>query len=137
MCGGDDHFAWKRPISSEACRGLRTDRCFLNLDLPSWVRVERRLVRFLEISDMNQQVVTVDQFTTAMVSIQEALASLRQKIGSQQSRPPVFQDETPHDSLPPPPPPPVLTVAPPAVVQTTIIDDVHTYGPYRATCRGS
>ncbi|RVW58067.1 hypothetical protein CK203_116566 [Vitis vinifera] len=90
-------------------------------DLPSWVRVEGRLVRFLEISDMNQQVVMVDQFTTAM-------------------------DETPHDSLPPPPPPPVLTVlqassyllhghsevAPPAVVQTTIIDDVHTYGPYRA-----
>ena len=95
---------------------------------------------------MNQQVVMVGQFTTAMVSIQEALASLRQKIGSQQSRPPVFQDETPHDSLPLPPLPPVLTVlqassyllhghsevAPPAVVQTTIIDDVHTYGPYRA-----
>ena len=95
---------------------------------------------------MNQQVVTVDQFTTVMVSIQEALASFRQKIGIQQSTPPVFQDETPHDLLPPPPPPPVLTVlqassyllhghsevAPPAVVQTTIIDDVHTYGPYRA-----
>ncbi|RVW71075.1 hypothetical protein CK203_061493 [Vitis vinifera] len=24
MCGGDDHLAWKRSISSEACRGLRT-----------------------------------------------------------------------------------------------------------------
>ena len=24
MCGGDDHFAWKHPISLEACRGLRT-----------------------------------------------------------------------------------------------------------------
>ncbi|KAL6316663.1 hypothetical protein AAG906_019574 [Vitis piasezkii] len=24
MCGGDDHLAWKRPVSSEACRGLRT-----------------------------------------------------------------------------------------------------------------
>ncbi|KAL6313205.1 hypothetical protein AAG906_016807 [Vitis piasezkii] len=23
MCGGDDHLAWKRPVSSEACRGLR------------------------------------------------------------------------------------------------------------------
>ncbi|KAL6322859.1 hypothetical protein AAG906_020859 [Vitis piasezkii] len=42
-----------------------------------------------------------------------------------------ISDETPHDSLPPPPLPPV---APPAVVQTTIIDDVHTYGPYRAAC---
>ncbi|KAL6324413.1 hypothetical protein AAG906_013017 [Vitis piasezkii] len=24
MCGGDDHLAWKRPIFSEVCRGLRT-----------------------------------------------------------------------------------------------------------------
>ena len=24
MCGGDDHLAWKHPISLEACRGLRT-----------------------------------------------------------------------------------------------------------------
>ena len=24
MFGGDDHLAWKRPISSEACKGLRT-----------------------------------------------------------------------------------------------------------------
>ncbi|RVW19226.1 hypothetical protein CK203_100134 [Vitis vinifera] len=23
MCGGDDHLAWKRPVSSKACRGLR------------------------------------------------------------------------------------------------------------------
>ncbi|RVW63960.1 hypothetical protein CK203_056779 [Vitis vinifera] len=59
---------------------------------------------------MDQQVVTVDQFTTAMASIQEALASLRQEICGQQSRPPVVQDETPHDSLPPSPPPPVPSV---------------------------
>ncbi|WJZ84078.1 hypothetical protein VitviT2T_003703 [Vitis vinifera] len=69
----------------------------------------------------------------------KALASLRQEIGSQQSRPPVVQDKTLHDSLPPPPPPPVLTmpqaspyvlhghseVAPPIVVQTIVIDDAH------------
>ena len=36
---------------------------------------------------MDQQVVTVDQFTAAMASIQEALASLRQEIGGQQGRP--------------------------------------------------
>ncbi|WJZ82937.1 hypothetical protein VitviT2T_002658 [Vitis vinifera] len=24
MCGGDDHLAWKHPVSSEACRRLRT-----------------------------------------------------------------------------------------------------------------
>ena len=88
---------------------------------------------------MDQQVVTVDQFMAAMAFIQEALASLRQEIGSQQSRPPVVQDVTLHDSLPPPPPPPIPTVpqaspyvlhghsevASPAVVQTTVIDDAH------------
>ena len=26
MCGGDDHLAWKHPVSLEACRGLRTSR---------------------------------------------------------------------------------------------------------------
>ena len=66
------------------------DRCFvLSLDLPSWVRVKERLVRFSERSDIDQQVVTVDQFTVAMVSIQEALTSLRHEIGSQQSRQPI------------------------------------------------
>ena len=88
---------------------------------------------------MDHQVVTIDQFMFAMTSIQEALANLRQEIGSQQSRPPVVQDETPHDSLPPPPPPPISTVpqaspymlhghsevAPPTVVQTTVIDDAY------------
>ena len=67
------------------------------------------------------------------------LASLRQEIGSQQSRPPVVQDETPHDLLPSPPPPPVpmapqtspymlhghSEVTPPVVAQATIVDDVH------------
>ena len=75
-----------------------------------------------------------------MASIQEVLANLRQEIGSQQSRPPVVQDETPHDSLPPSPPPPVLIVpqaspylllghseiTPPAAVHTMVIDDAHT-----------
>ena len=32
---------------------------------------------------MDQQVVTVDQFRVTMASIQEALAGLRQEIGSQ------------------------------------------------------
>ena len=89
---------------------------------------------------MDHQVVTIDQFTAAMTSIQEALANLRQEIGSQQSRPPVVQDETPHDSLPPSPPPPISIVpqaspymlhshsevAPPVVVQTMVINDAHT-----------
>ena len=67
------------------------------MDLPSWVRVEGSLVHFFKISDIDQRVVTVDQFTTAMASIQKALVSLRHKIGSQQSRQPIVQDETPYD----------------------------------------
>ena len=59
------------------------DQCFvLSLDLPSWLRVEDRLIRFSEISDIDQQVVTIDQFTAVMTSIQEALASFKQEIGS-------------------------------------------------------
>ena len=68
------------------------------------------MVWFSERSGLDQQVVTVDQFTVVMASIQEALASLKQEISSQQSRSPVVQDETLHDSLPPPSPPPVPTV---------------------------
>ena len=41
----------------------------LNVDLSSWVRVEGRLVYFSKRSDMDQRVVTVDQFTTTMASI--------------------------------------------------------------------
>ncbi|RVW80502.1 DEAD-box ATP-dependent RNA helicase 51 [Vitis vinifera] len=81
----------------------------------------------------------VDQFTDAMASIQEALASLRQEIGGQQGRPPAVQDETPYDSHPPPPPLPVPSVhqaspyvlhghseiTPPVVAQAAVADDTH------------
>ncbi|RVW14458.1 hypothetical protein CK203_090780 [Vitis vinifera] len=59
---------------------------------------------------MDQQVVTVDQFTTAMASIQEALASLRQEISGQQGRPPVARDDAQYDPTVPPPPPPSQSV---------------------------
>ncbi|RVW75527.1 hypothetical protein CK203_051944 [Vitis vinifera] len=55
---------------------------------------------------MDQQVVTVDQFTAAMASIQEALASLRQEIDGQQGRPPVARDDAQYDPTVPPPSPP-------------------------------
>ncbi|KAL6346155.1 hypothetical protein AAG906_027885 [Vitis piasezkii] len=32
MCGGDDHLAWKCPVSSEACRGLRSRRLRVHRD---------------------------------------------------------------------------------------------------------
>ena len=88
---------------------------------------------------MDQEIITVDQFTTTMASIQEALAGLRQEIYNQQSRQPVIQDEMPYDSLPTPPPPLGLTVpqappcllhghsevASPVVVHTTVLEDTH------------
>ncbi|KAL6334544.1 hypothetical protein AAG906_018883 [Vitis piasezkii] len=81
MCGGDDHLAWKCPVSSEACRGLHTAGGYLvlyalqdwffilSVDLSSWVRVKGRLVRFSERSGIDRRIVTVDQFTAAMASI--------------------------------------------------------------------
>ncbi|RVW14675.1 hypothetical protein CK203_085471 [Vitis vinifera] len=125
---------------SEQRRSTFRIRIFtLSLGIVSWIRVEGRLVRVSDTPDMDQQVVTVDQFTAAMASIQEALASLRQEIGGQQGRPPTVQDETPYDSHPPPPPPPVPSVhqaspyvlhghseiAPPVVAQAVVADDTH------------
>ncbi|RVW23717.1 hypothetical protein CK203_100799 [Vitis vinifera] len=88
---------------------------------------------------MDQQVVTVDQFTAAMASIQEALASLRQEIGGQQGRPPAVRMRRHMTHTPPPPPPPVPSVhqaspyvlhghseiAPPVVAQAVVADDTH------------
>ncbi|RVW81596.1 hypothetical protein CK203_049446 [Vitis vinifera] len=76
MCGGDDHLAWKRPVSSRRAEGcvpselrvhqdqygfeLQSDTfytlmlCSFHVDLPSWVRVEGSLVRFFERSDMDR-----------------------------------------------------------------------------------
>ncbi|KAL6326066.1 hypothetical protein AAG906_000941 [Vitis piasezkii] len=48
MCGGDDHLAWKRPVSSEACRGLHTTGGSIDtfdLGSASWIRVRGRLIR--------------------------------------------------------------------------------------------
>ncbi|RVW32486.1 hypothetical protein CK203_081241 [Vitis vinifera] len=42
MCGGDDHLAWKHPVSSEVCRGLRIIGGSIDmssLGLASWIRV--------------------------------------------------------------------------------------------------
>ncbi|RVW89701.1 hypothetical protein CK203_047279 [Vitis vinifera] len=42
MCGGDDHLAWKLPVSLEVCRGLRTagGRVYhIQYGLPLWIRI--------------------------------------------------------------------------------------------------
>ncbi|RVW58843.1 hypothetical protein CK203_101785 [Vitis vinifera] len=100
---------------SEQRRSTFRIRIFtLSLGIVSWIRVEGRLVRVSDTPDMDQQVVTVDQFTAAMASIQEALASLRQEIGGQQvhqASPYVLHGHS--------------EIAPPVVAQAVVADDTH------------
>ena len=111
-----------------------------SLDTPSRVRVEGRLVQYSERQSRDQQVVTVDQFTAAMASIQEALASLGQRIDGQQAQQVPSQDGAQYDPTVPPPPPPSQSarqampftlhsqteVAPPPItVSTPTSEDPH------------
>ena len=84
-----------------------------NLDSPSWIRVGGRLTRVSDQSDqrsdqrdMDSQIVTVDQFVAAMALIQEALASLGQRIDGQQTQQVPVQESAQFDTIVPPPPPP-------------------------------
>ena len=61
-----------------------------NLDSPSWIRVGGRLTiasdqldRRSDQGDIDSQIVTIDQFAAAMALIQEAIASLGQRIDGQ------------------------------------------------------
>ncbi|RVW24562.1 hypothetical protein CK203_116778 [Vitis vinifera] len=90
MCRGDDHLAWKRPISLEACKRLRTARCHILIHFFAFSR-----------SDLRSQ---SGYASLGQSKREEALAGLRQEIGNQQSRLPIVQDETLHDLLPQPPP---------------------------------
>ena len=76
-------FIWIYLRGIEQRRRLSGSVFILSMGIASWIRVKGRLVRVSKMTDMDHQVVTVDQFTTAMASIQEALASLRQDIGGQ------------------------------------------------------
>ncbi|RVW64304.1 hypothetical protein CK203_052311 [Vitis vinifera] len=112
MCGGDDHLAWKCPVSSEACRGLHTAGGSIDtfdLGSASWIRVRGRLIRVSDQSDqsdMDSQVVTVDQFAAAMASIQEAITSLGQSMDGQQAQQVPVQESVQYDPTIPPPLPP-------------------------------
>ncbi|RVW24501.1 Kinesin-like protein KIN-12D [Vitis vinifera] len=84
-----------------------------SLDSPSWIRVGGRLTRASDQSDqksdqgdMDSRIVTVDQFAAAMASIQEAIASLSQRINGQQAQ----QTEV---------------APPPAIVPIPISEDPH------------
>ena len=83
-----------------------------SLDSPSWIRVGGRLTRALDQldqrsdqGDMDSQIVTVDQFAAAMASIQEAIASLGQRIDGQQAQQVPVQEDTQFDTTVPPPSP--------------------------------
>ncbi|RVW13642.1 Retrovirus-related Pol polyprotein from transposon 17.6 [Vitis vinifera] len=186
MCGGDDHLAWKHPVSLEACRGLRTiggegyqieyiwaiflhtyqlihteslsyrtlssvfhicRRVYLDRSGFTFVRVGGRLTRVSDQldqrsdqGDMDSQIVTVDQFAAAMASIQEAIASLGQRIDGQQARQVPVQEDIQFDTTVPPPPPhsqpapqtipftlhsQTEVAPPPAIVPTSISEDPH------------
>ncbi|RVW70095.1 hypothetical protein CK203_062292 [Vitis vinifera] len=59
-----------------------------DLGSASWIRVRGRLIRVPDQSDqtdMDSQVVTVDQFAAAMASIQEAITGLGQRMDGQQA----------------------------------------------------
>ncbi|RVW98301.1 hypothetical protein CK203_034285 [Vitis vinifera] len=131
MCGGDDHLAWKRPISSKACRGLRTTGETPSLHVgtskglqslfghgldsvfPLLVSSQSRgglSSLFREIRH-GSAVVIVDQFTTTMAFIQEALANLRQDIDMPQAPPYLLHGHS--------------EVTTPTVVHTTVFEDTH------------
>lgn len=57
-------------------------------------------------SDMDSQVVTVDQFAAAMASIQEAITSLGQRMDGQQAQQVPVQESVQYDPTIPPPIPP-------------------------------
>ena len=53
---------------------------------------------------MDSQIVTVDQFAAAMTSIQEATASVGQRINGQQAQQVPVQEGIQFDTIVPPPP---------------------------------
>ena len=81
-----------------------------NFDSSSWTRVRGRLTRAsdqldqrLDQRNMDSQVVTIDQFVATMASIQEAIASLGQRVEGQQAQQIPPQDGAQYDLAVPPP----------------------------------
>ena len=64
---------------------------------------------------MDSQLVTVDQLSSAIASVQEAIANLGQRIDGQQARQAPTQEDAQFDPVPPPPPPPISQFTPPPV----------------------
>ncbi|RVW53702.1 hypothetical protein CK203_069070 [Vitis vinifera] len=99
MCGGDDHLARKRPVFSEACRGLRTVgrsylvsfihsvciveshfRSCLSLESHPWKRVGGRLIRADSHQSSDSSVEMSDELTSTFASIQEFMAKVSRRL---------------------------------------------------------
>ncbi|RVW66471.1 hypothetical protein CK203_065758 [Vitis vinifera] len=135
---------WRRV---EGCVPPEGEFIVTSLDWPSWIRVGDRFTKASDQSnqrsdqgDMDSQIVTIDQFAAAMASIQEAIASLGQRIDGQQAQQVLVQEDTQFDTTVPPPPlhsqPAPRTIPftlhnqtevapPPAIVPTPISEDPH------------
>ena len=105
-----------------------------DLDLPLWIRVRGRLTRVSDQSDqrsdqrdMDSQIVTVDQFSTAMASIQEAIANLGQRIDGQQTQQVPVQESAQFDTIVPPPSLPSQSV--PQTVPFTLHSQIEVASP--------
>ncbi|RVW59020.1 hypothetical protein CK203_107794 [Vitis vinifera] len=114
MCGGDDHLAWKHPVSSEACRGLRTAGghftvdtfmtpefssyiqifdCHLrttrlsrlSLESHSWRRVRGRLIRADSYPSSDSSVEMSDELASTLASIQEFMAGVSRRLDQLES----------------------------------------------------
>ncbi|RVW67576.1 hypothetical protein CK203_063015 [Vitis vinifera] len=108
---GSTSSPWKH---AEGCVPPKGRFTMTNLGLPLWIRVGGRLTKVssqtyqrLDQKDMDSQIVTVDHFTTAMASIQDAIANLSQMIDGQQAQKvappliivPTLISENPHDRM--------------------------------------
>ncbi|RVW69822.1 hypothetical protein CK203_061151 [Vitis vinifera] len=132
MCRGDDHLAWKRPVSLEACRGLRTAggesvRSWLSPKSHSWRRVGGRLIRVDSYQSSDSSIEMLDELASTLASIKEVMTGFLMASQTAQALLPRVSLGTPfhladhYETIPPP----TITVPPPMV--PTIDDEGLTW----------
>ncbi|RVW99136.1 hypothetical protein CK203_018963 [Vitis vinifera] len=112
MCGGDDHLAWKHPVSLRRAEGCvppvsldpikiftPTRWCICGPSELPWSQLDSVIPSLVSFW-CNQM-----RFAVAMASIQEAIASLGQMIDGQQAQQVPVQEDIQFDTTAPPPPP--------------------------------
>ena len=88
-----------------------------------WVRVEGRLVRASDQTDMDQHTAVIEQLATAFAALQDTIHGLIQRIDRQQTPHLLAQEDTQFDmGAPPPPPHPSMDqMAPSTIPQGTLV----------------